>query len=126
MLNAVKHLSGPRGEALEEKMPELDVKGLSSGRTQRSCMMSPGLMRQVGNGIDAVLVRQEVWILILHATEVPLPILRISCEEQDGTRVKQHPIPDQMAADRYKATQTAHGRKSTGLRFFKIVPPGSV
>jgi hypothetical protein len=45
---------------------------------------------------------------------------------QDGTDVKVHPIPDQIAADRYDATQSAHRRKSTGLRFFKIVPPGSV
>jgi len=46
--------------------------------------------------------------------------------EQDGTRAKAHPINDQIAADRYAATRAAHARNSTGLRFNKIVPPGSV
>ena len=45
---------------------------------------------------------------------------------QDGTTVKMPPVADQIAADRYAATRAAHARKSTGLRFHKIVPPGSI
>lgn len=45
--------------------------------------------------------------------------------EQDGTRVSQHSLKDQIEADRYLDGKAAASRKSTGLRFFKLVPPGS-
>ena len=46
--------------------------------------------------------------------------------EQDGTKVTAHSIADQIAADRYAATRTAQSNKRTGLRLFKVIPPGSV
>jgi len=45
--------------------------------------------------------------------------------EQDGTRVKQHPLGAQMDAERYAATKTAKRGRSTGLTFFKVSPPGA-
>jgi len=46
--------------------------------------------------------------------------------EQDGTKVSEHSIPDKIAADRYTAAKSAGTKRSTGLRFFKFVPPGAV
>jgi len=44
----------------------------------------------------------------------------------DGNRVRQHPLRDQIAADKHLATKQAvrNNRTSLGLRFAKIVPPG--
>jgi len=45
--------------------------------------------------------------------------------EQDGTRVKAQAVQDQIAADRYLKSTAAAERGATGLRFMKLVPPGS-
>jgi len=45
---------------------------------------------------------------------------------QDGTTVKMPSISEQIEADRYAASRAAHARKSTGLKFFKVKPPGAV
>jgi len=43
----------------------------------------------------------------------------------DGTRVRQHPLREQIEADKY-AKQTAAARKTAfPIRHFKLVPPGS-
>jgi len=45
----------------------------------------------------------------------------------DSSEMEQHPLPDQIAADRYlksKAASQASG--CLGLRVQKLVPPGSV
>jgi hypothetical protein len=44
--------------------------------------------------------------------------------EEDGVRMEQHSLRDQIEMDRYSKSATAAGRSSTGLRFFQIVPPG--
>ena len=46
--------------------------------------------------------------------------------EQDGTSVVEHSIPDKIEAERFAASKRAHRRRSTGLRFFRISPPGAV
>ncbi len=43
----------------------------------------------------------------------------------DSGSVEQHPLPDQIAADRYLASKQAVRLKRLGLRFTKIVPPGA-
>lgn len=43
----------------------------------------------------------------------------------DAGSVEQHPLPDQIAADRYLASKRAVRSKRLGLRFTKIVPPGA-
>ena len=43
----------------------------------------------------------------------------------DAGSVEQHPLPDQIAADRYLASKQAVRSKRLGLRFTKIVPPGA-
>ena len=43
----------------------------------------------------------------------------------DSGSVEQHPLPDQIAADRYLASKQAVRSKRLGLRFTKIVPPGA-
>jgi len=45
---------------------------------------------------------------------------------QDGTTVKMPSISEQIEADRYAASRAAHARRSTGLTFFKVKPPGAV
>ena len=43
----------------------------------------------------------------------------------DSGSVEQHPLTDQIAADRYLASKQAVRSKRLGLRFTKIVPPGA-
>jgi hypothetical protein len=42
----------------------------------------------------------------------------------DAGSVEQHPLPDQIEADRYLASKEAARDKKRGLRFNKFVPPG--
>ena len=44
----------------------------------------------------------------------------------DGVTVEQHPLADQIAADKYLAGKKAMGGPTFGLRVAKIVPPGAV
>ena len=44
----------------------------------------------------------------------------------DAGGMKQHPLPDQIAADKYLASKSALSSGSMGLRKRKIVPPGTV
>lgn len=43
----------------------------------------------------------------------------------DAGSVEQHSLPDQITADRYLASKQAARSKRLGLRFNKVVPPGS-
>lgn len=43
----------------------------------------------------------------------------------DAGSVEQHPLPDQIDADRYLASKEAAKQKQRGLRFNKLVPPGT-
>lgn len=42
----------------------------------------------------------------------------------DSAEMEQHPLPDQIAADRYLQSKTA-SRKGLGIRTTKLVPPGA-
>ncbi|HUU97516.1 MAG TPA: hypothetical protein VM487_17410 [Phycisphaerae bacterium] len=44
----------------------------------------------------------------------------------DSGSVEQHPLPDQIAADRYVAARTASRKKGLGIKLLKIVAPGSI
>ena len=44
----------------------------------------------------------------------------------DGSSVEQHPLPDQIAADKYLASKTAAQTKGLGIKFTKLSPPGAV
>ena len=47
--------------------------------------------------------------------------------EADGVKVKQHPLPDQIAADKYLAGKEAAQRNpARAFARVKIVPPGTV
>jgi hypothetical protein len=43
----------------------------------------------------------------------------------DSGSVKQHPLADQIAADRYLEAKKAARSKTCGLRMTRIVPPGT-
>ncbi len=43
----------------------------------------------------------------------------------DAGSVEQHRLSEQIEADRYLASKAAAGQKKRGLRFNKLVPPGS-
>ena len=43
----------------------------------------------------------------------------------DAGSVEQHSLADQIAADRYLAAKQAARTKRRGVRFSKLVPPGS-
>jgi hypothetical protein len=43
----------------------------------------------------------------------------------DGQSVEQHPLPDQIEADRYLASKEAVRKPGLGVKFAKIVPPGA-
>ena len=44
----------------------------------------------------------------------------------DGQSVEQHPLKDQIEADRYLESKAAARKPGLGIKFAKIVPPGSV
>ncbi len=44
----------------------------------------------------------------------------------DGQSVEQHPLKDQIEADRYLASKDAARKPGLGIKLAKIVPPGSV
>ena len=44
----------------------------------------------------------------------------------DAGSVEQHSLTEQIAADRYLASKEAVGQTNRGLRFAKLVPPGTV
>ena len=43
----------------------------------------------------------------------------------DSGSMEQHPLKDQVEADRYLQSKKASRKKSLGLRIAKIVPPGA-
>ena len=43
----------------------------------------------------------------------------------DGQSVKQHPLKDQIDADRYLASKRATGGRGLGIKTTKLVPPGA-
>ena len=43
----------------------------------------------------------------------------------DSGSMEQHPLKDQIEADRYLESKKATRKKSLGLRISKIVPPGA-
>ena len=43
----------------------------------------------------------------------------------DAGSVEQHPLTEQIEADKYLAAKEAAQRKQRGLRFNKLVPPGT-
>ena len=44
----------------------------------------------------------------------------------DAGEVEQHPLKDQIEADRYLGAKEAAASKHRGLKFNKLVPPGTV
>ena len=43
----------------------------------------------------------------------------------DSGSMEQHPLPDQIAADRYLESKKASRRKGLGIGLKKLVPPGT-
>jgi len=43
----------------------------------------------------------------------------------DAGSVQQHPLSEQIAADRYLLSKKASRKKGAGLKISKIVPPGT-
>ena len=46
--------------------------------------------------------------------------------EVDGVKTQQHPLPDQIAADKYLAAKEARVNPAKAFTRVKIVPPGAV
>ncbi len=42
----------------------------------------------------------------------------------DGVDAEQHPLPDQIAADKYLQSKRASRAKGLGIRLVKLSPPG--
>lgn len=45
--------------------------------------------------------------------------------EQDGTKAKQHPLPDQIAAAKFLAAQRGASSSRSGIRFGRAIHPGA-
>jgi len=43
----------------------------------------------------------------------------------DSGSIEQHPLKDQIAADKFLASKEATKQPSRGLRFSKLIPPGA-
>lgn len=46
--------------------------------------------------------------------------------ESDGVKVQERPLPEVIEAQKYLDGKTAARKKHRGLRFTKLIPPGSV
>ncbi len=46
--------------------------------------------------------------------------------EGDGQKIEQHPIEDQIEADRYLNSKKAMKKRNLGLRIGKFISPGSI
>ena len=44
----------------------------------------------------------------------------------DAGSVEQHPLPDQIAADKYLASKAATKTRKRGLLFNQLIPPGTI
>ena len=44
----------------------------------------------------------------------------------DSTSMEQHPLPDQIAADKYLESKRASRGKGLGIKLVKLAPGGSV
>jgi hypothetical protein len=44
----------------------------------------------------------------------------------DAGSVEQHPLPDQIAADKYLASKAATKTRKRGLLFNQFIPPGTI
>lgn len=44
----------------------------------------------------------------------------------DAGRMKQHPIPDQIAADKHLANRAGASSRALPIRFGRIRPPGAI
>ena len=44
----------------------------------------------------------------------------------DAGSVEQHPLPDQIAADKYLASKAATKTRTRGLLFNRLIPPGTI
>ena len=45
--------------------------------------------------------------------------------EADGHKIEEQRLSDVLDADRYLAQKSAAGKKTSGLRFVKLSPPGA-
>lgn len=43
----------------------------------------------------------------------------------DSSSMEQHPLPDQIAADRYLESKRAARKKGLGIGLKKLIPPGT-
>lgn len=42
----------------------------------------------------------------------------------DAASVRQHSLPDQIAADKYLRAKQAQAAGGTGIKFMRVIPPG--
>ena len=66
-----------------------------------------------------VMAQSELESTIETAAEKPVSA------SVDGVTVTQRPIGDLIAADRYLSAKRAARKRSRGIRFSQIVPPGA-
>lgn len=45
--------------------------------------------------------------------------------QTDAGKVEQHPLPDLIEADKHLAAKEAAKSKTAGLKFSKLIPPGT-
>lgn len=65
------------------------------------------------------LIPDDVLATIVSAASGPAKV------SGDAGSVEQHPLPDLIAADRYVRSIDAAKRPNRGLKFAKLVPPGT-
>lgn len=63
------------------------------------------------------------------AEEIPDALLQNAAGPKrvkgDAGEMEQHPLPDQIATDRYLASKNATKKKGLGIGIKKLVPPGT-
>lgn len=61
-----------------------------------------------------------------NANQIGTNALSPASASADGVRADQHPLPGQIAADRYSAAKNARTNKRRGLMFNKLIPAGGM
>ena len=61
-----------------------------------------------------------------NSNQIATNALSPSLARSDGVEVRQHTIPDQIAADQYAAAAAAVQHPLGGLRIARMVQPGTV
>ena len=76
-------------------------------------------LKREGSNPSPAIMADDLNNSILENAQSPAKV------SSDGVSVEQHPLSEQIAADKYLASKNASQCKGLGLKFTKLSPPGA-